>query len=552
MSEMTAAEKTWGSSAALRAPARPEVGSSGAGRLRPDELTGRRRRPSGALVGIYRWVRRTPAVMAVVVGLVALAARLTSISGAYDTFIDEITYTQVAVNIAHGSGLTLYGSKFDLQPPAVLGLLAAIIHLRHEQGSLEQILLSLRPVSAVFGALACAGTYLLVRRAVAERFALAAGALMAINPLVLSYDGLVMLEPFAQAAAVACVGLLAAAISARRRPAAVAYALLAGLFGGIVVTSKETFGLVLVATILLFLITGWVAHRREIAVTLIGTVTCYGVYLVVLAGTTGLGAWWTAKTTGLKRILGTYQPTGFNAPSTHVSFLSRATADAAQFGTSYVLLVTGGLAAAGLFVWGRPWRPGWQQTATPSQRVTVLIAGWGVVAGAYLAFETLFGSIEEQMFYIMVLPTTAALVILASRIRRRSWRPVLAAALVVVLSFDLGAWATTRTADHNADQAFLQWAGRHLPADSVISCVEGGVQFLVQNQRVGVWTTVPELRANHVEYVLLDTSLVAQGYAPVSLAFEKQLDRLAPVVWSAPETGGGSLRLYDVKALDRA
>jgi len=485
----------------------------------------------------------------VAIGLLGLAVRLISVTRAYDTFIDEVTYTQVALNIAHGHGVTLYGSRFDLQPPAVLGLLAGIIDLRDSHGSLEQVILGLRPVAAFFGALECAGTYLLLRRAVATRYAVIGAVLMVVNPLMLSYDGLVMLEPFAQAAAVASVGFLAATFTAREPRIGWWYTLAAGIFGGIVVTTKETFGLVLATTMVILLVTGWVEHRRELALALVGTVTGYRVYLTVLGLTSGLGPWWTAKTTGLERIIGTYQPTGYNSPLTHVSLISRAAANASQYGVSYLLLGLGGISAVWLVVQLRPWRSEWGARATPRERVTLLIATWAVVAVAYLSFETLFGSIEEQMYYILALPSTATLIIAASQVRRRTWGRTLAIVLAVCIAFDAAAWVKTRTGDHNNTAQFLRWAAANLPPDSVVSTTEGKFQFLLRDQRIGVWTTVPELREHHVDYVVVDTSLVAQGYSPASPAFEHQLDRLAPIVWQGPEAGG-DLRIYDVKNLD--
>src|ERR1700691_3300492 len=57
---------------------------------------------------------------------VAMALRLYEIRRSYDIFIDEVSYTRVALNLAHGSGLTLYGKPFDLHPPTAFSLFAGV------------------------------------------------------------------------------------------------------------------------------------------------------------------------------------------------------------------------------------------------------------------------------------------------------------------------------------------------------------------------------------------------------------------------------------------
>ena len=50
----------------------------------------------------------------VVVGLVALVARLTALPTAYDIFIDETSYSTISLSVAHGHGASLYGLPFVL------------------------------------------------------------------------------------------------------------------------------------------------------------------------------------------------------------------------------------------------------------------------------------------------------------------------------------------------------------------------------------------------------------------------------------------------------
>lgn len=503
--------------------------------------------------GLARGAKVASAAFAV--GILALGLRLYQITRSYETFIDEITYTRVALNLASGHALTLYGKPFDLQPPAILGLMAVVIStfgIHPGHNGIESTIMTLRPMFAVLGALACAGTVTLVARAAPLKVAVAAGLLMALNPFVVHYDSMVMLEPGTQAAAVACFGLLAGALSARSERAARRYAVAAGMFAGIVVTAKETFGLVAILALLVVFATGWTARRRLVALTTGIGVACYAGYLVALGSTTGIEPWWSAKWSGLLRILGIYQPTGFNSPHTHVSLLSRVGADLSHYVITYLLLAAGGLASLALLANLAPWR---RRLALRSRdQIGVLVALWGIVASSYLSFETLFGSIEEQMFYIMVLPTTAALAIWLGRRRAyatRGGRRLLAGLLIVTLAYNGAVWGGVHTRSDNGYQSFIRWQSAHIPRGSTISTVEGSAQFLLEGLRIGTWSSMAELRAHRVDYVLLSTSLTKQGYAPASTRFEKQLQRSAPLRWEFEDATLGKLELFDVKALTR-
>ena len=148
------------------------------------------------------------------IGAVGVLARLIALRTANDLFIDEITYTNIATNIAHGHGVTLYGQPFELHPPARFGLLALVILVIGLHGGTEAVILSLRNVDVVLGAATCVLTYLLVERAANRWVAVIAALLVAIDPLVITYDSRVMLEGPAQRATVTAFLMLAVAVHA--------------------------------------------------------------------------------------------------------------------------------------------------------------------------------------------------------------------------------------------------------------------------------------------------------------------------------------------------
>src|SRR4051812_19995761 len=65
--------------------------------------------------------------VALLFGALAAGLRLFAVRTSIDVFIEGVTYTRVASNIAHGHGVTLDGQAFQLPPPAGLALYALAI-----------------------------------------------------------------------------------------------------------------------------------------------------------------------------------------------------------------------------------------------------------------------------------------------------------------------------------------------------------------------------------------------------------------------------------------
>jgi len=182
--------------------------------------------------------------------------------------------------------------------------------------------------------------------------------LLAIDPLVISYDSRVMLEAPAQLAVVTMFFCMVAADavdhpSFKRRNLVA----LAGLAGGVAISTKETFGLVVLLALVLMVIGGWVITRPEILRVTFIALAVYAVSIFADASFFGIKVWWNAKVIGLLRLVGAYQNSGFNSSQTHVSIVSRMVADMSEFGVTYLLLAAGAFCALGL-VWRlEPWYP---------------------------------------------------------------------------------------------------------------------------------------------------------------------------------------------------
>jgi hypothetical protein len=502
-----------------------------------------------------RWA---DAAAVVVVATVATLARIVHVRVAYDVFIDEITYTRLAHSIAAGHGVVLGRTPFDLHPGAALAAYGLVEKVFKLPSQLLPLLLDLRYTAAAFGALACVGLFFLVRLAAPMPIAVVAALLAALDPFVVHYDSLVMLEPPSQAAAVATVALVAAwgqADRPRRRRVLLG---LAGLAAAVTVCSKETFGFALGIALLVLLALGWTHSRRGIMVVVAAEAAGYAVDMLATGLSTGFRPWFHDQFRGLARLIGSVQTTGFNAPSTHVSLLARVGADASQYAGSYLLLLAGAVAAIHT-VW-RAWRARARlNRLTRAERVRVLIAVWTISGFAYLAYATLFGTIEEQMYYICLLPAIASVAaavpssVKKSPRGKRRWFPrAVAVAAVALLAFDVANWVQIHTGRSTAYSQLVAWDRTQLPPDSVIATTDGISQFLLKNAVIGQWHTLAALRKHHVDYVVVSPQLAAQGYGSAPPSLLAALQRYGVLVFSARDPGGtgSGVQVYDVAAMD--
>jgi len=491
----------------------------------------------------------------ITIGLVALSDRLVALSTSYDIFIAEITYTNIAINVAHGHGVTLYGRPFALHPPAALGLYGLAIVVFGLHGSTETVLFALRHVVIVLGAATCVLTWLLVDRAAGRSVAVIAALIAAIDPLVVSYDSRVMLEAPSQLAMVTMVLLLAMAANAQPGSAARWRWLVgAGVAAGAVLSTKETFGLVAGLALLGLLASGWVVARREALAVMGIAVLGYGVTVVSVGLTSGFGVWWGAQWGGVLRLVGTKQISGFNSPQVHVSLVSRILANGSTLALTYVILGFGSVAALGLLWRMRPWDRG-RAELDHGDRITALCAVWTVAAAAYLAYATFFGTLEEQMYYILLLPCAVSACLWSAgfvKVRSFRWRVLGVAVVSVGLLFDSVVWFNVHTGHDDEYRRLLSWESVHVPPTAVVACTELTSQFLLTRGIIGQWSTVPELKAHHVDYVILGTSLVQQGYSLASPPFQRYLEQHARLVFEANGKSDGSLRVYDVRPITGA
>ncbi|KQM83937.1 glycosyltransferase family 39 protein [Agromyces sp. Leaf222] len=488
--------------------------------------------------------RRTAILVAIALAVVAALLRLIDITTSYDIFIDEATYAAIARDTTLLVGPTLHGLSFVLHPPIALLLLAGPAQFLGSH-DVAALIVGLRPVAAVFGSLTVAVLYLALRRAGLRKAALAAAALVALDPFIISFDSRVMLEAFAQLFAVLTVAAAIRTATADPRTRW-RWAVVTAVAGAATFGTKETFGLVILATLVLVACTAPRGERRGPMIAVAGTFFGYALVNLAMISWAGVGVWWHMRTDGLSRLLGTQQSTGFKAEGVQVSLWDRLLPNGVELAATYTILTIGGLCAISL-LWGLLRRRAWAVDLAPGAAAAVrIVAIWAVCACGYVAYAVVFGSLEEQMFYIAVVPCAAALSIRVFVIGRRVLRRAGIVGVVAILCLQGVAWVQVHTVSDDVYAQLLERVADVAPAGSTLAVTEETGQFVISGYELGQWATAPELIEHDVDFVLLSDRLVEHGYGLADQEFADAVREHGELVLSV-QGRENDLQLYDVR-----
>lgn len=492
---------------------------------------------------------------------IAAVARLWDIGTTYELFIDEVTYTHIAQNIAAGEGLLLHGETFHLHPPAFfVGLAAAMLGLDLHGDDLAQAAIALRPIPAVIGALTPALVALLLHRVTASwPVAAAGGLLLAVDPFLIRFDSRVLLE--SQAMAFATAGFLVLVATQQREDDGKPVtwpAVAAGVLMLASLLTKETYAFVTVLPAVILLITGIVLKRRTLGIVLGSTIVGYVGYVLALLVTGQFEGWFEQKTRGIFRLLGLVQITGFNEAGSP-SFVDRLMVNLGRFGVTYALIGLGVLATAWLSLLLYRGR----EVPGASGRGTTLLVIWAVCAQLHLAYALTLGTLEEQMFYLLLVTAVPVLSVAAAAMCDaearatlpvlRHWsdhtlRTALVAAVGGAMLVNGFVWSQLQATSDDGYARLLEWAETELPAGSRLASTEELTQFIVDHVQVARLETGHEVRRFNADYVLLSTELLAQGYSSADTELLELVED-GDLVFRSQTRTLGSLEVHAVSAL---
>jgi hypothetical protein len=523
---------------------RPEPGTRRDSTRRPEPGTrpdsSRRPEPS----------RRLIALVAAVAGTLTLAVRLALHVKSFDLFGDEVIYADLGRSVVNGGFPSFYG-PFFLHGPGYFYLEAGWAHLFGNPPGLMPLVYEMRSLNALLAAVTAVALVLLATRAGSLWSGAAAGLLFALDPFCLRQNDRVLLET----ALIMWVmlGYLVFVTLIGRSPSrgAVARAILAGLFFGFAVLTKDEGTLLTMLPLLAAMVLRWGPDRRLILITLVTIVDVYVAYMTVVAANGYFSLFWSAKTSGISRMLGLIQMTGFHSKGGG-SLTTRLFAEATYFGTTYGLLA---LAVGAVLV---VLRRGGQ-----IQRMLGLLY---CAAAVTLAYAVTLGTLEEQELYLLIVPSLLIIPVTVTllgasgrRLSRSAVRPlrevarvwVMTAGLVLVLGVNLVTGLQWWREPDNGFALLFQYLAAHVPAGTVIASGTDSPQDIASyafppRYIAGVYPSEAAFYAAHARYILVEWGEVDEGYSYLTPAQVRFFTKDGRVVFSFRGRTYDNLELYQL------
>ncbi|MEV7569086.1 phospholipid carrier-dependent glycosyltransferase [Streptomyces tanashiensis] len=480
-------------------------------------------------------------VYAAVAALLTVTLRLVESGRAGDVFIDEPIYRRLGDSAAAGGFPRTSEGLFFLHPPGYFYVEAGWTKLVGEHPDIIAGVHSSRVLNALLAGVTAALLVFLVARVRSGGAGAVAGLVFALDQFCIRQNDRVLLETatmmWVLAGYLVLVGLARADPPSRPR----ARALLAGLFLGLAVLTKDHATLITVLPLLAALLLRWGPPRRLVALALSVTVLSYAVYVALVAGFGHFDEFWEAKTAGVRRLTGVVQETGFNAAGTP-SLSGRLLDELPDYASTYLLLALTPVAL--VLLWRRK---------EPVYRLLTLFHASAIVT---LGYALAIGTLEEQALYLLFVPNLVALAVTvpAPSRHRRGLRVVAGGILLAVLATPAAVYAQNRWTPDDGFDRLRAYALTHVPAGSGIVTVDGqrtrGVTSWVFDgtYRLGHWVTPGERAAADAEYLVVPWRVIEQGYGRSSLAEVRRLtDGLRPLVaFHGPMYG--TLALYRLPA----
>ncbi|MDB5064450.1 MAG: hypothetical protein JWM18_884 [Chloroflexi bacterium] len=477
------------------------------------------------------------ALWALAFAVMAMGLRFFHIHTAYDIHIDEITYLRIAENISSNLRPELYGQAFFLHPPLFFYIEAGWLHLFPPTGNIVQDILAVRSLNVIFAGGTAALLFLTGWRIAGTTAGAVAAAAFVLDPFMVKITSWNLLEAstvFWVLVGMAVIVLTAGPEGHLSRRAAI----LAGIaFGAGLLTKEESAFISLVPCL------AWIAigcrGRRRLLLTLGAAVLMYSIYPLVTALNGGLDGYLQAKLRGVARLAGFIQESGFHQSGTQ-SFLGAVLDRARVFGATYLIIGLGVLATVFL------WRQGGRENR--------LVAAWMASATLLLSYALLHGTLEEQMFYLLVVPASLSIGVAvpqllrhwSTRRRRGAVRGVLAAGGLAFVAVSAVVWCQTHLAPDNGYEAMVAWTDAHLPRGTPVSVAPEPPAFLLSRLDTGKWLTPSDLAQHHAHYVITSTTEVKAGYVAGGTQFLLWLQGHAQVVFSFYGRVHGTLVIYKV------
>jgi hypothetical protein len=484
---------------------------------------------------------------AAVTGL-TLLIRVALHGRAFDIFGDEVIYADIGHSVASGGFPRFGGTLFFLHGPGYFYLEAGWARLWGSPSGLVAGIYQMRMLNALLAGITGGALVLLGTRAGSVWTGLVAGLLFAVDPFCIRQNDRVLLET-ALMMWVLLGYLLYTSMIGRRSDRDWLRAVGAGLLFGCAVLTKDEGALITILPVAAAALLRWGPSRRLALITVGTTVSVYALYLIVVIANGDFGPLWQAKTSGMQRMLGLVQTSGFHS-SAGGSLVSRLVAEGPSFVTTYILL---GLAVLTVFTLRR---------GGELPRMFGLLYCAAAIA---LGYALTIGTLEEQELYLLLVPSILIISVAASTwctAARAGRLPLPAdqvsraamagAGLVLIVAFNLITVMDWAAHPDDGIARLLSYMAGHVPGGAKVSGAAGtddiATYALSGQYQAGAWLTPASLAANGVHYVVVEWADIDEGYSTLTPAEVRALVQPGRVVFSFPGRTYGDLQLYQLPA----
>jgi 4-amino-4-deoxy-L-arabinose transferase-like glycosyltransferase len=511
---------------------------------------------------IGRRLRAHPVLMTclvlVTITAVAVLVRSYRLGPSFGLFVDEITYLHIGRSMATDGSVNLYGEPFFLHPPLFFVFEALVLWVVQMPEDVFGEIYRMRYLSVAFAG-ASAGTILtLVHRSTLSWISAAVAAgFYAIDPFAVKITSRVLLEPAAGLWVLLGYSVLVVSLTSsdRRAPHGESRTITdrrstrpllwiaAGVFFGLAVLTKEPVALFTLVPLAAAAVLGWVPRRQALMTGVVAIIT-YLPYPIYAASRGEWATYLEQKFTGVLRLGGVVQMTGFNVEGS-VPFAERVIERLDTFAGTYAILAFGVFAIPYLLLRGRS-----------AER---LLALWAGSAYTYGGFSIIQGTLEEQFFYYVLLPGLIVAVIAIHRAgyeRQVHIRPVRLATvgcLLLYLGFSGAAWYEVRT---QRDDSYAQLA-THLAREApegvgiAVGATSETAQFVLRPWAPALVSDPDSIVALDLSYVVVGTKSLKDGTANAAPDLFEFLAEHGELRFRDDGRTVGTLLLYEVPEVVR-
>ena len=446
----------------------------------------------------------------VLVGVATFVLRAVRLDVSWDIFVDEISYLRISQSVAQNLEVSLYGNTFYLHPPAYFLPRRGVHQALSPTGDLIHQIYDVRYVSVVLAALTAVVLFGIGRHLAGWPAGAAAAVVFALEPYVIKMNSRNYLDTAAMLWVVLGYYVLFSTITEEKRRLPLWRLLAAGFLFGLGLLNKDMIAFATLLPLAVCFFTGWAMYRlQSMLVGVVALLTYLPYPLTVYA----IGDWNDfsfQKFRGLSRLAGLIDETGFNQEN-GPSFVGAVLANLREFVSTYALLATGSLSVLILFFF----------FAGAAKR---LLLAWTASTYALLAYVVLFGTLEEQFFFFLIIPSilattvTATLVLETRELNVLVQRALLATTIVLAAAFLSWTGYVWVQVHFHPDNGYERIAAglREIPEEYSVGASNDTTQFVMRDLRVSdeLYRSVDEVRADELDYIIISSKLVEQGYGP--------------------------------------